>query len=150
MLVASFLLQQARNCAAATSESKLYEIYTCNLCHSTKPMTQINQTRLDILQLLSRKANLFSLASVFLAELDKASTDGEDAFACLGISWLFVLASAGREAAACLGLLVGPGLLGRMFFSMSSSLSTSSVGSAVKLQLEPVVLSSCRYAVVSA
>jgi len=76
----------------------------------------------------------FSLLCVLL-------TAGEDFASDFGISRLSLGAAA--AAAGCLGLLAGPGLLGTMSFSISSSLSSSPVDSAVKLKLEPVVLSSC-------
>jgi len=77
----------------------------------------------------------FSLLCVLL-------TAGEDFASDFGISRLS-LGAAAAAAAGCLGLLAGPGLLGTMSFSISSSLSSSPVDSAVKLKLEPVVLSSC-------
>ena len=91
-----------------------------------------------------KKVHLFCLLSGFLAELVKALRDADAVDVFLGISWLSVRPPSTAAAAACLGLLVGTGLLGRMFLSISSSLSTSSAASAVKLWLEPVVLSSCR------
>jgi len=79
---------------------------------------------------------------VFVVEFETALTAGEAVTGCFEIS----RPSFGAVAAAtafCLGLLVGPGLFGTMSFSISSSLSSSPVDSAVRLKLEPVVLSNC-------
>ena len=70
---------------------------------------------------------------------DRALTAGEAAAGCFGTSW----PSFATAAAVCLGLLVGPGLFGMISFSISSSLSSSPVDSAVKLKLDPVVFSNC-------
>ena len=92
------------------------------------------------------KTNL-SLSRVFFVEFNRALTAGEAAAGCFGISRLSFGAAAAAAAAAAvvgsLGLLVGPGLFGRMSFSISSSLSSSPVDRAVKLKLDPVVFSNC-------
>jgi len=72
-------------------------------------------------------------------EFDKALAHGETVIGCFGTSWPSIGALAAAAAAAvatgavCLGLLMGPGLLGRIFFSTSSPLSTSSVDNDVRL-----------------
>jgi len=86
-----------------------------------------------------------------LLELDTALTGSEVAVGFFDVSRRSARASPAAAAAAaaavttaCLGLLVGPGLQGSTLLSMSSSsLSTSSVDSAVRLKLDPVVFSSC-------